>query len=205
VSNHLAVATVSAALKRTLELALPSTLQQQAVSVVTGRPEAPSAGATDPKVTVFLYQVTPNPAWRNADLPTRRSDGLTMVQRPQAAVDLHYLISFFGDEKQQVPELLLGLVLRTLHSRPILARDRIQEVSAGPLAGSNLADQVEPVRFVPLAMTLEELSKLWAVFFQIPYRLSLAYQASVVLVEDEIPVPPVKPVATRNIEVETLP
>jgi hypothetical protein len=204
VSNDLAIATVSAALKETLVQALPRTLDEMEVKVVTGRPEAPSAGDSAPKVTVFLYQVTPNPSWRNADLPTRRSDG-TAVQRPQAAVDLHYLISFFGEEKNQVPERLLGLVLSTFHAKPILAHDRIVEASTGPLDGSDLADQVEAVRLTPVSMTLEELSKLWAVFFQIPYRLSLAYQASVVLIDVDVPMERALPVLSRHIEAKPLP
>ncbi len=40
-----------------------------------------------PGVNVFLYQVTPNNALRNADLPTRAPDG-TLLQKPQAALDL---------------------------------------------------------------------------------------------------------------------
>ena len=35
-------------------------------------------------------------------------------------------------------------------------------------------------------MNLEELSKLWSVFFQTPYALSIAYQASVVLIEPDL-------------------
>jgi hypothetical protein len=38
------------------------------------------------------------------------------------------------------------------------------------------------------ALTLDELSKLWSVFFQSPYLLSVAVEASVVLVESELPV-----------------
>jgi hypothetical protein len=44
------------------------------------------------------------------------------------------------------------------------------------------------VKLTPLPLSLEELSKLWSVFFQIPYNLSVAYQATVVQVEgDETP------------------
>jgi hypothetical protein len=53
------------------------------------------------------------------------------------------------------------------------------------LGDSDLADEVELVKFTPLSLSLEELSKLWSVFFQTPYALSGAYQATVVLIESE--------------------
>ena len=68
-------------------------------------------------VNVFLYQVTPNAAWRNADLPTRRANG-DLIQRPQAALDLHYLLTFYGDESLLQPQRVLGSVVRTLHCGP---------------------------------------------------------------------------------------
>ena len=36
-------------------------------------------------MNVYLYQVTPNAAFRNVDLPTRRADG-TLVKQPVAAL-----------------------------------------------------------------------------------------------------------------------
>jgi hypothetical protein len=50
------------------------------------------------------------------------------------------------------------------------------------------------VHFTPTALSLEESSKLWSVFFQVEYSLSAVYQASVVLMESSdtpVPAPPV--------------
>ena len=74
-----------------------------------------------PGVNMFFFQVTPNAALRNDDLPLRRSDG-TLSTRPRAAVDLHYLFTFYGDESTYEPERLLGCVVSALHARPALAR-----------------------------------------------------------------------------------
>jgi hypothetical protein len=69
-----------------------------------------------------------------------------------------------------------------------LLRQVMQPWPAGPdpllraAAGSGLADQVETVRFTPEALGSEELSKLWAAF-QTNYRPTVAYVASVVLIE----------------------
>jgi hypothetical protein len=53
------------------------------------------------------------------------------------------------------------------------------------LANSDLADQIELVKLTPMSLSTEELSKLWSVFFQTPYNLSIAYQGTVVLIESE--------------------
>src|SRR5215218_8448442 len=197
-SNYLAVATVTATLRRTLAAAVGSDVS--AVDVTTLRPDdAPVRG-----INVYLYQVAPNGAWRNADLPTRRDDG-RLVQRPRVALDLHYLLSFYGDEAQFEPQRMLGSVVRTLHTRPVLTREMIRDTVSDPdnasLASSNLADEIELIKFTPGSFSLEELSKLWSVFFQVPYALSVAYQASVVLIELEVQTQKALPVRERNVYV----
>jgi hypothetical protein len=212
-SNFLAIATVTATLQRILQLAVEQDVA--GATVVTTRPSATIGATPQHSVSLFLYQVNPNPAWRNVDLPTRRSDGQTTLQRPQAALDLHYLIIFNGDEGQLEPQRLLGSIVRTMHVRPVLSRDLIRSTIGNPsqpnstssfpfLADSDLAEQVEMVRFTPVTMSLEELSKVWSVFFETPYALSVAYQASVVLIDaDETPVTPL-PVRKAQVTTVTL-
>lgn len=192
-SNFLAIATVTAALRDLLQEGVGTDVP--VARVTTARPDDTISSTPETRVNIYLYQVTPNAGWRNADVPTRRADG-TVVQRPQVALDLHYMISFYGDESQLMSQRMLGSVVRTLHARPILTRDLIRNtiasgVSSGSfpfLQGSNLADEVELVKFSPLHLSLEELAKIWSIFYQIPYVLSVAYQGTVVLIEgDETP------------------
>lgn len=200
-SNHLAVATVTGTLQRVITKAVSSF--GAAVGVTMRRPDG-AAAAPGPGIHIFLYQVTPNAAFRNADLPTRRGTG-EVVQRPQAALVLHYLLSFTGDEGKLEPQRLLGAVVRHLHGHPLLLKQDIEDTTKQPplkdvLGPSNLGAQSEPVRITPLNLSLEELSKVWSVFFQTPYLLSVAYQASVVLIEtDDTPAAPGPPVKTRNV------
>ena len=197
-SNFLAVATVTAALRELLLAAVSPDVP--GADVTTLRPNGSGTPATS--INIYLYQVTPNAALSNADLPTRRGDG-QLVQRPVAALDLQYLLTFFGSEAQLEPQRLLGSTVRALHSRPVLTRDSIKQTIAKPLfsylAQSNLADAVELVRFTPVPLQLEELSKLWSVYFQTPYSLSIAYQATVVLIESEESTHTALPVSARNI------
>ncbi len=80
---------------------------------------------------------------------------------------------------------MLGAVVRDLHTHPMLTRqmiaDAINEYS--DLSGSNLAGEIEKVKFTPAPLSLDELSKLWSVLFQTPHALSIVYQASVLLID----------------------
>jgi hypothetical protein len=199
-SNYLAIATVTAGLIQVLQPAIEADVP--GATITTIRPDGSGNGTPTTGLNLYLYQVTPNAAWRNSDLPTRNANGQP-VQRPRVALDLHYLLTFYGEEIQLEPQRVLGSVVRTLHARPVLTRQTIHDaINANPsLARSNLADEVELVRFTPAALSLEELSKLWSVFFQIPYTLSVAYQASVVLIESEDTPRAALPVRQRNVYV----
>ncbi|MBP2477018.1 hypothetical protein JOF53_005890 [Crossiella equi] len=196
-SNTLAIATVTQALcgflARSLDVAV-------GVDVKAARPPADPPG--DPTITVFLYRVTPNGSLRNVDAPTRGPDG-AVLRRPQAALDLHYLISFYGEEATLMPQRLLGSVVRALHEEPVLAREDIESAAQlVHLAGSDLAASPHRVRFTPAQLDLDDTSKLWSMLFQTPYAVSLCYLASVVLVDGRSTPQAGKPVLRRHFQVE---
>ena len=199
-SNFLAIATVTETLRQLLQAAVDTDLPGATVTMT--RPQEQASGPAGPAINVFLYEVTPNPALRNTDLPTRRASG-QLQERPLIALDLHYLLSFSGDESQLEPQRLLGTAVRTLQGRPMLTRqmlvDAMASTTLGFLASSNLVAAIDLVKLTPSSLTLQDLSNLWSVFFQVPYVLSVAYEASVVLIEDEqTPFTPL-PVQQRNL------
>ncbi|MFC9503921.1 DUF4255 domain-containing protein [Streptomyces sp. NPDC057002] len=197
-SNALALAHVTQALALLIEANLPPDIDI-AVKVEPRKP--PADPPLEPTITVFLYQVTPNTSQRNNDLPARASDG-TLVRRPAAALDLHYLISAYGEEAELVGQRLIGSVVRTLHEIPVLPRDIIELAGQRPhLSGSDLAEAVQRVRFTPTVMDVDETSKLWGMLHQTPYTLSVVYQAVLVLIDGrETPVP-AKPVERPEVRV----
>src|SRR5882762_1484631 len=158
------------------------------------------------KVNVYLYQVTPNAAWRNEDLATRDSDG-KVRKRPQIALDLHYLFSFYGDEAKFEPQLMMGAVMSDLHAGPLLTPAIIAKVGqdAGNalfkkvITDSELNKSLNSVKLTLAALSLDELSKVWSIFFQTPYALSVAYQATVVLIEKDITPEEALPVRERGV------
>jgi len=199
-SNHLAIATVTEALRlflsRNLAPDFPFAVQVQAR-------KPPVEPPTDPAtvVTVFCYQVTPNPSQRNRDAPTRGPDG-ALLSRPRAALDLHYLISCYGDEAQLVPQRLAGSVVRALYEEPVLSRGDISAAAAQPfLAGSDLAEAADRVRFTPTHIDIDDLYKLWTMLSQTPFALSVTYQASVVFIDGRAAPAGGKPVLRRTVTV----
>jgi hypothetical protein len=67
-----------------------------------------------------------------------------------------------------------------LHEHAVLASDNLQ----GVLESARVHLQPERVRLTPMALTIEDLSKLWTAV-QSSYRLSVAYEASVLLIGRE--------------------
>jgi hypothetical protein len=195
-SNVLAVATVTEALRGFLAGNLLPEIPF-AVDVSARKPftEPPA----EPSITVFCYQVTPDPSQRNRDAPTRASDG-TLLTRPRAALDLHYLISCYGDETQLVPQRLLGSVVRSMYVEPVLSRADIEAAAARPfLAGSDLAAAPDRVRFTPTHLDIDDLYKLWTMMSQTPFALSVTFQASVVFIDARDGAPPGIPVLRRTV------
>ncbi len=183
-SNYLAIATVTAALKNILQTGIKNDLP--GTQVTTVRPDTLASGVKERKINIFLYHAAPSDALRNMDLrPRRPQSGLT--QSKVLALDLHYLFTFLGNETELEPQQLLGCVVRTLVDRAALTPEIIREtIFRSPfLAESNLAEQLQEVRFYPTMMKAEELSRLWSVMFQSPYSLSLSYLVKAVLIEGE--------------------
>ena len=184
-SNHLAIATVTATLQRILQDTVQADVEGARVTTV--RPDNVGRGIPETGVNIFLYRIAPL-NWRNQDLPGRRSTG-ELQKRPQIALELNYIMTCYGNEVELEPQRLLGSVVRTMHSQPILKseaiRNTLEDSSFRYLRESDLPDQVELVRFAPLGLSTEDLSKIWSIFFQTPYSLSIAYQGSVVLIESQ--------------------
>ena len=146
------------------------------------------------QLNVFLFATAPDAAWRNQELPTVARGGEARRTTPPLALTLHYLITAISAEDEDAnAERMLGRAMSILHDRPVLDRAAIENA----LADANLHEQVESVRFTPFSMTTEEISRLWTAF-QTNYRLSTAYEASVVLIDSTRPSPSPLPVLKRG-------
>ena len=115
------------------------------------------------------------------DMPRQVRPG--EVAPPPLAINLHYLITAYaeGDNDSSTTASshhLIGGAMSVLHDHALLGRQEIHDA----LAGADLDIQFERIRITPLPLGMEDLSKLWAAF-QTPYRLSVAYEFAVVLID----------------------
>jgi hypothetical protein len=198
-SNTLAIASVSGVLTARIR-GLLDDAGLSGFTVTAGHPTQDSS----PGVYLHLYQILPNGHLRNETLPERSADG-TVLRPARLAVDLHLLFTFVGEAATFDGERLAGVVMTGLNEFPTLSRAEIADylgaLPAGHvLAGADLGDQLEHVRLTPESMDLEALSRLWGMYGQSQHQLSVAYQASVVMLDAEVehaaPLPATRPALT---------
>lgn len=173
-----------AAVTRTLLLLLERGVRLDADledTVVTTRPLDKARDSDDNanQLNLFLYQAMPSAAWRNQSMPQQGRPGETSA--PPLALNLHYLITAFGrnnDAEAPLSHQILGRAMSVLHDHPLLGAAEI----GNAFASSTLANQAERLRLTLQPLPVEDIFKLWS-GFQTQYRLSVAYEVAVVLID----------------------
>lgn len=141
-------------------------------------------------VNLFLYHVEHSAAWRSMDIPNKVKPGET--GHPPLAINLYYIITTHGQNGNElISHLLLGKAMSLLHDHAVFGRAEFESA----FAVSELHEQVERLRITPQPISVEDVSKLWT-GFQTQYRLSAAYEVSVVLIESKLAVRTPLPVLT---------
>ncbi|HEU4597711.1 MAG TPA: DUF4255 domain-containing protein [Pyrinomonadaceae bacterium] len=178
-TNALAVAAVTTTLRSLLTTALGGVVN------VTAKPLDEARQTAFDQVNLFLYQVAHNAALRNTPMPGQIKPGES--GHPPLALSLYYLVTAYGQNNEDdAAHRLLGQAMSALHDHPLLHPDEIRSATQASLPDSDLHTQIERVRVTPQTMPTEEMSKLWAAF-QTQYRISAAYQVSVLLIESTRP------------------
>jgi hypothetical protein len=175
-SNALAIAAVSNTLRTLIDRGL-----RDGTVVTIQPPDLARENQTGRQVNLFLYQVALNPAFRNMDAPGRVRPNETGM--PPLALNLYYLLTAYAGENDDdsMAHSLLGRAMSLLHDHPVLGREEIQAA----LTGNDLFAQVERIRLSLQTLTIDDVFKLWS-GFQTEYRLSVAYEATVVLIDSAI-------------------
>jgi len=194
-SNTLAIAATTSTLRNLLLTQIPSLDSDLSdLEVTIAPPDLARKGITKAQLNLFLYQTVVNGAWRNMDMPRQVRPGET--GSPPLALNLHYLVTAYGRSEADndgVSHRVLGGAMSVLHDHPVLGQSEI----ASSLPNNNLAEQFERLRITPLTVGVEEMSRLWTVF-QTQYRISAAYEVTVVLIDSRAPTRAALPVLTRG-------
>jgi hypothetical protein len=195
-SNSQAIAAVTTTLRSLLEQGIIADVPG---TIVTTRPlDIARDNTSGNQLNLFLYHNELNASWRNMNIPWKAGPG--EAGRPPLPLNLYYLITAFGQNNDEmVSHRLLGRAMGVLHDQAELSAADIEAATQIELPDSDLHEQVECVRLTYQPLSVDEVSKLWSAF-QTEFRLSAAYQASVVLIESTLPSPRPLPVLRRGEE-----
>lgn len=209
-STALAIGALSAALRNLIDAGFVQANLSGAVgasvTVSAIAPDLVDLDATDepPRLNIFLYQVVPNTHLRNETQPWHDAQG-RRASNPPLALNLHYLLTAYG-RSDAVAEMILGTAMGLLHETPRLTaamlRSLLDPAALPPtllaLAETRVADQAELIRITPTVQTVDEAFKFWTAL-QSPYRPSVAYEVSVLLIESERATVSPLPVLSRGL------
>ncbi|HEX3151326.1 MAG TPA: DUF4255 domain-containing protein [Gemmataceae bacterium] len=143
---------------------------------------------------LYLYRVVESPYSKNQDWRGDRKPTLPS-SRPVLALQLFYLITPLskketldepdknrGEEAHEI----LGAIMLAIQENPILNNVHLPDLDADKELSESLRNSFEQVKITLLPTDVNELSKIWATINQ-PYRLSIAYEVSLV---ELTPTPP---------------
>ena len=139
------------------------------------------ADASGAALVLFLYRLVPNASLRNREHTIVKSTPPPIIFRNSLPLDLYYLVTVGTVPGSSEETLLsaLGFVMQELQVNP-------------ELTGPTINHQTVHVSLEPL--TTEESSRIWALFPTANYRTSVAYLATPVWIDPELPTPPAEPV-----------
>lgn len=125
------------------------------------------------RLTLFLYKVLENPYLKNQDhqVQTTNNDGqLTEIQSP-LTVDLYYLLTAHsGTTNLLEAHTALSRAMRVFYDNGILRGSllRAQDPNTGLTDDSVLRLTLNPI-------TMEDMTRIWSVFPDTPYEISVTY------------------------------
>lgn len=168
---------------------LPVGVVGATVPVSIGAPPDGAHEPSAPQLNLFLYQLSRNGALANQEVPGRGANGAA-YGHPPLSLNLHFLLTAYGtltpgDESQQtddsVAHSLLGSAMRVLHDVAILD-EALEDADGDQILDLSLQGEYERIKLSLEPLTLEDAAKVWTALNQ-PFRLSVAYEVSVVQVE----------------------
>lgn len=141
-------------------------------------PKTPGAN----RLTLFLYKVLENPHLRNEepDVLTTNSDGKVIETRSPLTLDLYYLLTAHAGNPPNLLEAhtALSRAMRVFYDNGTLrgSQLRAQDPDTGLKDDSFLRITLNPI-------TMEDMTRIWSVFPDTPYEISVTYLVTPVAIE----------------------
>ena len=183
-SNYLAIATVTSALKNIIQTGISKDLPGTLVTTV--RPDSITNAQKERKVNLYMYQAVPNKEFNSSNSSSYKlNKGITKGKA--VSLDLYYIISFYGNEQELEPQQLLGSTIKSLIDRPTVDAEIMESTlfQAKFLYNSTLSEQTQQIKFAPAMTEPNEIVRIWSAMFKYPYALSVIYQGKAVLIQGE--------------------
>jgi hypothetical protein len=143
------------------------------VTVETEKSPADAISDANPLIHLYLYRVERNAFFTNNDL-LATSD--TQLQGPPIGMNLFYLITPFGNGQSQI-QITLGEIIQVFNDQPIIPT---------ALLDPSIADTTEELRVMQHPLPMDQITNLWQCFPNRPYRLSMTYEVSVILIDSTV-------------------
>jgi hypothetical protein len=126
----------------------------------------------DSGLSLFLYKISENPTLKNQDFTTERYINPVRLRNPPLALDLFYLIIPFGNSETR--QIILEKVMQLFHDFPILDKSLLSD----DLANS----ENNEIKILLNEITIDDVNKIWSLFPNKPYRLSISYMITPLLI-----------------------
>jgi hypothetical protein len=204
--SYLAVGSVTKSIAELLSKKLnkPPLMGAGVTFRVTTLPPDDDRVSDDTGLNLFLYRIHENPFTKNMDW---RGDKLNPVQngKPPLSLTLTYLMTAYIKKAGGTPQdditthQVMGNAMSVLHDYPVLNDIHDSDFDAGldTQFPSELRNAFEKVKVTLLPTTMEEFSKIWTGLNK-PYRLSVAYEVSLVEIGPIMPPAPSAPSVQRT-------
>jgi Pvc16 N-terminal domain len=162
------------------------------IPVSIGTPPDEDEDLDQPRLNLFLYRVTRNAELANQEIPGHGANGAA-YGHPPLSLNLHYLVTAYGASKnggtpplidESVAQYLLGSAMRVLNDYAIIT-DALEDANGAQILDASLQNEYERVKLTLEPLTLEDVAKVWTALNR-PYRLSAAYEVSVVQIESTL-------------------
>ena len=193
-SNSLAIAAVTTTLQSLINQGVRNTIDS--VTVTTLTLEKAQANSDGNQINLLLYHVMPKlELGRQQTQPRGKPKN---NQKASLALDLYYLLVAYGEKENEAKShVLLGQVVQVLYDCAKLSPGEIEVATAREYPDSDLHRQLESIQITPAALSFEDMSKVWQVMGS-PYRPSVAYKVSAVMIDSRVPAVGAMPVLARS-------